>query len=60
MKNNKAMAIISWVISCGFLLTAVPIGEGNSAKKVIGYLVMAGCWLFIGILYWNKSRKKSG
>lgn len=59
MKNNKAMAIISWIISLGFLLTAVSIGEGNISKMVIGHLVMAVCWLIIGIIYWNKSRKKN-
>lgn len=58
MKNNKIMVAICWILSAGFLLTAVSISEGNMSKMVIGQLACAVGWFIIGIIYWKKGRKK--
>ena len=58
MKNNKVMAVISWIISVVAILSAVLIGEGNMSKKVIFNLGIAAVWLIIGIIYWKKRWKE--
>lgn len=60
MKNNKTMAVISWIISVGYILTAVLIGVGEeimpkTAKFNMGLAVV---WIIIGIIYWKKNGKK--
>lgn len=60
MKNNKTMAVISWIISVGYILTAVLIGVGEeiipkTAKLNMGLAVV---WIIIGIIYWKKNGKK--
>lgn len=62
MKNNKTMAVISWIISVGYILTAVLIGVGEeiipkTAKFNMGLAVV---WIIIGIIYWKKNGKKEG
>lgn len=58
MKKNKAMAVISWIISVVAILSAVLISEGNMSKKVIFNLRIAAVWLIIGIIYWKKRWKE--
>lgn len=60
MKNNKTMAVISWIISVVYILTAVLIGVGEeimpkTAKFNMGLAVV---WIIIGIIYWKKNGKK--
>jgi hypothetical protein len=57
MKNNKAMVLISWVISALALLTAVLISDGVISKNVIGMLVVAVVWFIIGIIYWKRAKR---
>lgn len=62
MKNNKTMAVISWIISVGYILTAVLTGVGEeiipkTAKFNMGLAVV---WIIIGIIYWKKNGKKEG
>jgi len=58
MKNNKAMAVISWIISVVAILSAVLISLGGMSKNVIVTLGIAVYWLIIGIINWKKGGKK--
>jgi len=58
MKNNKAMAVISWIISGVAILSAALISLGGMTKNVIVNLGMAVGYFIIGIINWKKSRNE--
>lgn len=58
MKNNKAMAVISWIISVVAILSAALISLGGMSKNVIVNLGMAVGYFIIGIINWKKSRNE--
>jgi len=58
MKNNKAIVVISWIMSVGAILCAMLISVGGMSKNVIVTLGIAVGWLIIGIINWEKGGKK--
>lgn len=57
MRNNKAMAVICWIISAIAFLSVVLICEGNLSRNVIFMFGIAVVWFVIGIIYWKKRVK---
>lgn len=54
MKKEKVMVVICWIISLGYLLTAVSNMDGGISKTEIGQLGIAVGWFVIGIIYWKR------
>lgn len=62
MKNRKAYAIVCWVLSAGFCLSALLMSEGKFEdlnKQVIFWLVIGVVWLFLGVVLWIKRNNKN-
>lgn len=59
VKNNKAMVVISWIMSVAAILCAVLISLGGTgmSKNVIVTLGIAVGWFIIGIINWKKGGK---
>ncbi len=59
VKNNKAMVVISWIMSAAAILCAILISLGGTgmSKNVIVTLGIAVGWFIIGIINWKKGGK---
>ncbi len=59
VKNNKAIVMISWIMSAAAILCAVLISLGGTgmSKNVIVTLGIAVGWFIIGIINWKKGGK---
>ena len=62
MKNRKAYAVICWILSVLFFLSAFLISEGNLenlTKQIIFWLVMGIVWALLGVIHWINGNNKN-